>query len=315
MKRNAFDLLREGARRAAEVHVLTLRGSEVVLTVERGKGDIRVVTPGREVWIKLEGDLSPIQDPEPVVDIHVLKSMLQKAVRFGDSRALELAAMVARVSWRDFCRRFPIICIEDSALHPLLPLAVYCMLAESKGLVPTLELRLQLIGAYRDLALHPTRHVYPEGSISWDDANLVGKLLLVRAAFGGKAFDVDLLSRAAAYWSGRQPVVTALSPPSPEILSRWHPEALIPEGVDAHTGHLQVGPRQRDLLWRLWSARSLKPLYALDEETTPPSETLVGSETEEMDRLMVLVRETSRRVVARMMATLERANEPRPQHP
>lgn len=67
----------------------------------------------------------------------LVKSMLQKSVRrrrFGS--ACRLAIELARMSTSELLRRLPIICVEDSLLHPAVPVIVWLMMAESKGYIP-----------------------------------------------------------------------------------------------------------------------------------------------------------------------------------
>lgn len=77
------------------------------------------------------------------MQVPVLKSVLQKSVRRRRPLpAVRVAMELADKSLDDLLRRLPIIMLEDSMLHPDLPLLVWLMVASSKVSCTSFSLRL-----------------------------------------------------------------------------------------------------------------------------------------------------------------------------
>ena len=153
----------------------------------------------------------------------LLKSMLQKNVRrCRPDAAVRIAAELIRCDWLQFIRRLPVIMLEDSFLHPLLPAVIWLMLASSSSasqdtspFVPSkdhIDLCLQVVWdiaqcKYRDAPFvfipaykAPTRESVAQ--LPPFQQALV-KSLMVRAAYGGMKCDVAMLCSHAGAWTQR----------------------------------------------------------------------------------------------------------------
>jgi hypothetical protein len=104
------------------------------------------------------------QDFEPLHP-SLAKSMLQKAVRRKMTRkAIKLGNKLAQSSVQELFRRVPIICLEDSMLHPGYPILVWLMMAHSKGYKPPLALILVCLCITADIAGSEYRDYLPPSS-------------------------------------------------------------------------------------------------------------------------------------------------------
>eukprot|EP00743_Colponemidia_sp_Colp-15_P013887 GILK01016294.1.p1 GENE.GILK01016294.1~~GILK01016294.1.p1 ORF type:complete len:436 (+),score=73.45 GILK01016294.1:177-1310(+) len=158
---------------------------------------------------------------EPRLSPSVLKSALQKNVRMcRPVAAVRSAIQLLRVSVDDLLRRLTIIVLEDSILHPALPLLTWIMMASARGFTlstPFVELILRIV---HDVAAVRVRDHIPyrtEGSIKdsdlwtlWDESQrflmqdcALLKSILIRAHFGGMPGDVLMLKRFALVWNQR----------------------------------------------------------------------------------------------------------------
>lgn len=182
------------------------------------------------------GDTNQGRPPPPAgpVPTALLKSMLQKGVRrrlVGPVR--RLCAALLRQSPVDCLRRVPVIMMEDSSLHPALPVLVWLMMALSKGYEPSTALQAVVVLASSELAMSrcrdrpdpPILAVTPFSpalaptplstaggpvpvSLQLSDLplgaprTLVASLLL-RAAYGGMAGDCSMLEGFARRWAQR----------------------------------------------------------------------------------------------------------------
>lgn len=154
----------------------------------------------------------------------LLKSMLQKNVRrCRPEAAVRIAAELIRCDWLQFIRRLPVIMLEDSFLHPLLPAVIWLMLASSSssssqdgsGFVPSkehIDLCLQVVWdiagcKYRDapFVFIPAYKAPTQGSIAQLSPfqQALVKSLIVRAAYGGMKCDVAMLCSHAGAWTQR----------------------------------------------------------------------------------------------------------------
>ena len=130
--------------------------------------------------------------------------MLQKSIRRRrGATASRLAMELYRLSPTELLRRLPIIIIEDSILHPALPVVTWLLLAVSRGFLLPEALKLVLCLIAAETASSPARDIQARTQIqqeqSDDDRDQNGELeglprgiqrdliasLLLRAAFGG----------------------------------------------------------------------------------------------------------------------------------
>eukprot|EP00742_Colponemidia_sp_Colp-10_P014940 GILJ01017019.1.p1 GENE.GILJ01017019.1~~GILJ01017019.1.p1 ORF type:complete len:432 (+),score=71.11 GILJ01017019.1:180-1298(+) len=180
---------------------------------------------------------------EPRLSPSMLKSALQKNVRMcRPVAAVRTAIQLLRVSVDDLLRRLTIIVLEDSILHPALPLLTWMMMASARGFIlstPFVELILRIV---HDVAAVRVRDHIPyrtEGSIKdsdlwtlWDESQrfpmedcALLKSILIRAHFGGMPGDVLMLKRFALVWNQRfSNVRTPPTVPKPVMIA--HPPAL-----------------------------------------------------------------------------------------
>ena len=162
---------------------------------------------------------------ESKLGVQVLQSALQKAVRRRrPAAAVRLARTLQLANWNTFIRRLPIIVIEDSTLHPALPLLVWLMMATSKGFRPVqahLDACVAIVGEVASCGAWdvgrsemnaagsaPRPPPPPLASAACDalrstqHAALV-RAILARARFGGMAGDVAMLQAYARLWLAR----------------------------------------------------------------------------------------------------------------
>lgn len=98
----------------------------------------------------------------------LVKSMLQKGVRRRMSTSVaHLAIECAVVNLSDFLRRLPIICIEDGALHPGIPVIVWLMMAQSKGFTPPPSLVEYCAAVITEIAESRHRDIAPSAAIAY----------------------------------------------------------------------------------------------------------------------------------------------------
>jgi hypothetical protein len=85
-----------------------------------------------------------------------LKSILQKNVRRGRAEAaVRCAAELGLKSWEDLVRRVSIIALEDSMLHPALPLLTWLMGAAGKGYCPPVQAVAAVLAVVHEIASCP----------------------------------------------------------------------------------------------------------------------------------------------------------------
>lgn len=181
-----------------------------------------------------------------------LKSVLQKSVRLGlDQVAVRVAKTILMQDADQCLRRLPVIMVEDSVVHPCLPVIVWLMAARSKGYVlqkSDVDLLLTVTSdiarsTRRDLAWYD-ESLTLEGNPTAKGQDVVDALLL-RAKYGGTEGDMTMLRRCAGAWkarSGRSAWAGTLeSLYSPKDVSvnvdtvgPLHASDLLSEGVDFH---------------------------------------------------------------------------------
>jgi hypothetical protein len=160
------------------------------------------------------------------LSIPVLKSILQKSVRRRRPLpTIRVAMEIVDKALGELLRRLPIIILEDSTLHPDLPLLCWLMAAESKGYRVPLELISKVLQIIYEVSSCPwTDYLDDDGEDDkgkpGDDDNLpkesVENLLLrtidMRNSYGGMKGDMQMLRGYQKTWGKRFGNSTPLSP-------------------------------------------------------------------------------------------------------
>ena len=163
----------------------------------------------------------------------VTKSAIQKSVRRGKvMNAVKATSYFMGALPEDGLRRLPIVCIEDTVLHPSLPLIVWFMAAHSKGWFIPPEARGVAVRFIAEVAACPYKDRDLVAAIEADEEDHARRdtasgaadplcnlavatrdlsnesachvlALLVRAKFGGLRGDVGMLRGAAKAWRRR----------------------------------------------------------------------------------------------------------------
>ena len=151
------------------------------------------------------------------LSVPVLKSMLQKAVRRRRPLPATRTAMeLADKDIGELLRRLPIIVLEDSSLHPDLPLLVWLMAAESKDYkVPTILIS-KVLEIVHEIASCPWTDYHqgsndenkftPEAALAGNVPHLCETMvrsISLRAQYGGMACDVKMLKLYERIWKCR----------------------------------------------------------------------------------------------------------------
>jgi hypothetical protein len=160
---------------------------------------------------------TPASESNHFLGIAVLKSMLQKAIRRRlPEKAVKLADRLMRLSMVDFLRRIPVICIEDSLLHPALPILLWLMIAVTKGFALSQDMVDLCLRIVREIASCPHRdHPCHANDGSQADSSYASgndmpatwlsllSSMLLRASYGGMAGDIDMMVSTTAAWRQR----------------------------------------------------------------------------------------------------------------
>jgi hypothetical protein len=230
--------------------------SAIVLVKTRTSHDEDALTSSPEhpkiVQVTLSTAIPSYPDIEPShrwvrrhsrLSVPVLKSILQKAVRRRKPLpAVKVAMELIDKSLGELLRRLPIIAIEDSTLHPALPLLVWLMMAHSKDYVLNPQLCRQVLQIVFEIAGCPYKDPLPystEGdtvhsrislsSLDSGDDVLIWALL-ARAEYGGMKGDVLMLQQYANAWRQRMGEVSSTAPttlvqqlhlPKPHVPVTW----------------------------------------------------------------------------------------------
>lgn len=188
------------------------------------------------------------------LSVPVLKSILQKSIRRKRPLpSVRVAMELMDKAPEELLRRLPIISLEDSTLHPDLPLLVGLMIFSSKDFqIPTFLLRrvLQIVYeiascSYKDSLCAAEELEKPKLS---DTDNLLVWAMLARARYGGMTGDVKMLQDFASEWrtrfSGNFPPVSIegvrswLTLPSDiHSVAREKVAALVPQQLDSLKFH------------------------------------------------------------------------------
>jgi hypothetical protein len=161
------------------------------------------------------------------LSIPVLKSILQKAIRRRKSLpAVRVAMELADKSLGDLLRRLPIIMLEDSMLHPSLPLLTWLMAAHAKNFELGAFLLTKVLCAVYEMASCPwhdrlnksesdsiktteamdvTFDSFHKPGINHllEDHDVYLWSMLLRARYGGMGCDVQMLDSYVKLWSSR----------------------------------------------------------------------------------------------------------------
>ena len=169
------------------------------------------------------------------LSVPVLKSVLQKSIRRRSPLpSVRVAMELASKSWGDLVRRLPIIMLEDSSLHPDLPLLVWVMAADSKGFIPPPCLIARVMRIVFEVAscpwknvhdlMHPvelsafppdlklkfnspislrTKQIDNEFSDQQSKCALFLRSMLLRGQYGGMACDIEMIVKYVAVWRVR----------------------------------------------------------------------------------------------------------------
>jgi len=210
-----FNLTKKGN---AEVEISAKRTGITTVSAVSSPLDVHLVKwepPGESA----DGMKSSSGCAVPAHVIGLIRSALQKCIRLCRAGpALRVAKFMIRHATADFLRRLPIIMIEDAMLHPRLPLIVWWVMAYSKGAPMTDQDAQVILKVAYDLAAISKRdsdclevqNSLPSPFVSFPDPlstasteQLLVRSLLLRAAYGGKPWDVDILKTAAIRWNER----------------------------------------------------------------------------------------------------------------
>lgn len=181
--------------------------------------------PGASIELTLATALpSATTAPRRLVQHHsrlsvpVLKSILQKAIRRRKPLpAVRTAMELADKAWGELLRRLPVIIMEDSTLHPDVPLLVWLMMADAKQFVVPPSLVTRVLQIVFEVASCPWVDALPGSttpatglsmatllySMEPDASGILVWSLLARADYGGMKGDVAMLYRYAVLWHER----------------------------------------------------------------------------------------------------------------
>jgi hypothetical protein len=171
------------------------------------------------------------------LSVPVLKSILQKSIRRRKPLpSVRVSMELADKSLEDLLRRLPIIILEDSTLHPDLPLLVWLMMAVSKDYQIPLILMKRVFRIVFEMASCPWQDFLNEGGVSESSQNDADPLsiatfhnhiendghyqldtnsiliwsMLIRSSYGGMAGDILMLRDYANAWHNRFTVTRIL---------------------------------------------------------------------------------------------------------
>ncbi|BDA43711.1 hypothetical protein COCOBI_04-7260 [Coccomyxa sp. Obi] len=145
----------------------------------------------------------------------LLKSALQKNIRLGRAdAAVRVALRLLQQDASELLRRACIISLEDTLLHPSLPLMVWLMAALPKGYTMGRMLALACLNIIHGMACVPVRDHCKGGAAAPGSSSASGvqlepaacnlvRCMLLRAAYGGMGGDVSMLRKFAAIWHSR----------------------------------------------------------------------------------------------------------------
>jgi hypothetical protein len=182
-------------------------------------------------------------DIDTTLDVPLLKSNLQKAIRRGYSK-VAVSTMIALLSKSptELFRRLPFIYIEDVCLMTSFPIVIWFMIADKEYVIKKLDV---FILANIIISLCDTEEVYDDPSTltegcqediydknakndKKDDAIMA---LEIRSKYGGMKGDMEMLKEAIVHYKrGRIIVETEWS----DKIEYNHNIEVLPEAIDFH---------------------------------------------------------------------------------
>ncbi len=204
-----------------------------------------------------------------------LKSALQKNVRRQrGAQAVRCAWTLMRADFTQFIRRFMIIVLEDSVLHPSMPLLAWLLLANSKGFQPPRVLLMECLRIVLEVAASdwrdPLPHFHdvdatdkdaggeqsPLGTADCDDAEAhTGPLIrsiLCRGRFGGMRGDMAMLAGYARLWKAR---LQGHRGPAPSLPSLPPASTGVASSPSSSSAAASLSFPASDSSWHLFIAR------------------------------------------------------------
>lgn len=165
--------------------------------------------------------------PSRYYNLQLLQSNLQKAVRRRNfDVAVRTSQQMIMQDVSKFLRRFPIIVLEDTVLHPKFPSLVFWMMASTKGYRFTRAELGAMLGVVLEVAssghrdrlgkaappyfdllslCQPTQQPFPADPTRLLPAEARAQLLAIgiRASYGGMPGDIAMMMDLAQRWSQR----------------------------------------------------------------------------------------------------------------
>ena len=153
----------------------------------------------------------PHKIPKPVEEFNIplLKSSLQKAVRRKKSQAaVNLAWQLISQDISEFLRRFPIIILEDSVLHPNFSNIIWMMIADSKGWkLRKNQIKLLLETVYQISSCEYREYLHYENeefsNPVYETKNHLLASIILRINYGGMKGDQEFMKRIVMMWLKR----------------------------------------------------------------------------------------------------------------
>jgi len=190
----------------------------------------------------IENNEGFVFDNKTNIDVPLLKSNLQKAIRRKDKKtAISTMITLLSKSSTELFRRLPIIYIEDVCLMTSFPIVIWFMIADKEYIIKKLDV---FILANIIISLCDTDEVYddPSFDITTEEEDLFGinkpnenddaiLALKIRSKYGGMKGDITLLKEAIVHYKrGRIIVDTEWS----DKIVYSHNVEVLPEAIDYH---------------------------------------------------------------------------------
>jgi hypothetical protein len=199
-------------------------------------------------------DLSEVSKKTDYIEytnISLLKSQIQKCVRQGKHcQAIRSSFHLMRLNFTEFCRRFPIICIEDSSIHLNLNIIYWFMMLGNTNILTKIHIRYIL-----GLVLEISKSKNLDGdysNINIDKFNLREEWfyletincknkrnrlfgLLVRISYGGMNGDMRLFKRTYIKFKNINVEPYMICKHNSIKITRYLPlYDILPESIDFH---------------------------------------------------------------------------------
>ncbi len=151
-----------------------------------------------------------LKHSQPIINLHLLKSALQKAVRRKEiQQAINIASHIINQEngLCELCRRLPIIAIEDSSVNSMFPTMIWYMLATSHKSYEhdesDIEFILQFVHEITQSNIRDIMNSEYSGEapiIEPQQSDIVNSIL-IREAYGEMKGDMRMLRHAAHIWA------------------------------------------------------------------------------------------------------------------